>query len=707
MGAACRTGTKDKPTKPGSQLSQSHGDEANKPVRDPQTEFALAGAMDAMEERNHVFLARALARMENKFSRDHGDAANKYICRKSNLATEEVLWSAEDARRTREHQMSQTELGRALLQLDQNPAELKAQAGDWLLNMLATLVQQAAPAHSLSRSRHSQLMAAAGVSELLALSGFQRVGDEHVLEHGRRDKLLIVLDALKAAAGSEQIVCLEVSDPVDPLVLRRLLGLASAGSLPSLADAQEIVRQARALLSAEPNCNAIAAPSSACPVIVVGDLHGQLDDLRTIFDTVGYPSEDAVFVFNGDLVDRGAQGVEVMLVLLAAKAAFPKNVFINRGNHEDRLICRAYGFYKEAVAKYGEPMFEQLSGVFEQLPLACLIHETALVLHGGPASYSSMTVEQLNSIDRVSASTVSGLRLSEATLAEKVVSEILWSDPQPDDSGIPAIEPNHYRGLGVLYNLEHVAAWLDTLAVPFLVRSHECIELGCEELVMDERRSLFTVFSASDYDSSGNSGAVLRFKTPGQRPMVKSYVAGAIDLPGLKSKNRHKLSLLVAQNRFRLKAKHDAKLAAGEIVPKDGLLELDDWVAILSEVIQLNIQWDRWQSELCSATPDGRIDFEQFLRGCVMSMFRVDKATGHQKEIKGVQLAKGYPLIKLLFDYIDKDGNGTLEKEEFAAFMAEVNGEASDDEKIDAAALFDELDQNLSLIHISEPTRPY
>ena len=33
-------------------------------------------------------------------------------------------------------------------------------------------------------------------------------------------------------------------------------------------------------------------------------------------------------------------------------------------------------------------------------------------------------------------------------------------------------------GLGVLYNLEHVAVWLQQLEVPFLVRSHECIEEG-------------------------------------------------------------------------------------------------------------------------------------------------------------------------------------------------------------------------------------
>ena len=62
---------------------------------------------------------------------------------------------------------------------------------------------------------------------------------------------------------------------------------------------------------------------------------------------VGYPSDERVFVFNGDFVDRGRHGTEVLLTLLAAKTAFPATVFLNRGNHEDRHICQAYGFHQE------------------------------------------------------------------------------------------------------------------------------------------------------------------------------------------------------------------------------------------------------------------------------------------------------------------------------------------------------------------------
>ena len=73
------------------------------------------------------------------------------------------------------------------------------------------------------------------------------------------------------------------------------------------------------LLKAEPNVVRIAPPSAGRKVVVVGDLHGSLADLLTIFDMNGLPSPNNVFIFNGDFVDRGSFGLEVLMVLLACK----------------------------------------------------------------------------------------------------------------------------------------------------------------------------------------------------------------------------------------------------------------------------------------------------------------------------------------------------------------------------------------------------
>jgi len=50
-------------------------------------------------------------------------------------------------------------------------------------------------------------------------------------------------------------------------------------------------------------------------IVVVGDTHGQFSDLVTALRLGGWPSEKNLYLFNGDLVDRGEHDVEVLSLL--------------------------------------------------------------------------------------------------------------------------------------------------------------------------------------------------------------------------------------------------------------------------------------------------------------------------------------------------------------------------------------------------------
>lgn len=101
-----------------------------------------------------------------------------------------------------------------------------------------------------------------------------------------------------------------------------------ADRLPTVLPAafvQRLVLAAAAILHREPNIVRVDPRGAGQSVVVVGDVHGQLHDVIFLLRDAGFPSEDRVFVFNGDYVDRGAWGLETMLLLLAWKVGHSAN----------------------------------------------------------------------------------------------------------------------------------------------------------------------------------------------------------------------------------------------------------------------------------------------------------------------------------------------------------------------------------------------
>jgi hypothetical protein len=167
----------------------------------------------------------------------------------------------------------------------------------------------------------------------------------------------------------------------------------------------------------------------------------------------GSPSERLKYVFNGDFVDRGAWGVELLLALLAWRLAAPENVTLLRGNHESRYCTMAYGFHAELQAKYGRSsggtLYTSCLSLFAVLPLAATVDRTVLVMHGGlfrqPAARTRGGT-RARGARQAAAGAAAGAALCVGTLddlraassggpdpdgtgASVLAADVLWSDP--------------------------------------------------------------------------------------------------------------------------------------------------------------------------------------------------------------------------------------------------------------------------------------
>lgn len=238
--------------------------------------------------------------------------------------------------------------------------------------------------------------------------------------------------------------------------------------------------------------------SKAKKFTVVGDTHGQFYDLLNLFEKFGYVSEEHAYLFNGDFVDRGSWSCEVALYLYVLKIIYPKNVFINRGNHETNDMNMTYGFTDECEHKYSKKIFEAFSESFGALPLATLINREYLCMHGGLFSDEKVKLDDIKKIDRFPSSG------STQPSRNGIGMELLWTDPQPDNGCAPS-----KRGIGIQFGPDITERFCLANKIRKVLRSHEVRMDGVED---EHKGRLVTVFSAPNYcDSTGNLGGVVHF----------------------------------------------------------------------------------------------------------------------------------------------------------------------------------------------------
>jgi Ca2+-binding EF-hand superfamily protein len=363
---------------------------------------------------------------------------------------------------------------------------------------------------------------------------------------------------------------------------------------------KQVILDAMEVFRAEPTILDIPLDNK---VAVVGDIHGQFPDLVTILRDTGLPvNGQSTLVFNGDFVDRGPAGVEVLLSLYIMKLCWPKNIFIHRGNHELESINRKYNFADQVIKKYDEDLFGLIQDSFALLPLGGVIANKVLVIHGGLPD-EPVSLGQLRLLPKVREDPTKA-----TTGPEKLIQGILWSDPR-DRRGTKASK----RGAGVEFGPDVTAAFMARSNLDLIVRSHEMVEEGFQ---LTHDGCVMTIFSASYYCGvSTNKGAFAVFTAGSdlKTPTIVQYYAQAYSARDNVLKNCvkdtiEKLREMIFVNRHRLCLEFSTRDKKGS-----GRISKEDWSESMSSVMGLHIGWHGMLPYLAKIESDDRIVFIKFL----------------------------------------------------------------------------------------------
>ncbi|XP_065159086.1 serine/threonine-protein phosphatase rdgC isoform X2 [Atheta coriaria] len=434
----------------------------------------------------------------------------------------------------------------------------------------------------------------------------------------------------------------------------------------------QILRDGIDRLKVQPNIN-VASTAISKQITVCGDLHGKLDDLLVIFHKNGLPSPENPYVFNGDFVDRGKKGLEVLLLLLASYIVFPGGVFLNRGNHEDHIMNSRYGFIKEVQMKYrhnSEKLLKLIDGVYRWLPLGTVVNNRVLIVHGGISDNTDLDL--IKNVDRAKYSSLLRPPLHSdgsapgAELIDKVewkqLFDILWSDPQSNEGCIP----NGLRGAGTYFGPDVSAKFLQRNKMLYLIRSHECKPEGYE--VVHNNR-VITIFSASNYYEVGsNKGAYLKLVGQNLDTHFIQYTSNVGKTKRLTFRQRvglveesamRELRGHIVSNREALESKF-----AKSDPEKTGFISLSDWCRVMEDVTELTLPWRMLKTQLVVQDPDTQL--VKYSSTFDKMMLQGQSNNGGNANNVVETLYRNRSSLEAIFRIIDKDNSGFITLEEFS-----------------------------------------
>eukprot|EP00941_MAST-03F_sp_MAST-3F-sp1_P002226 g2226.t1 len=439
------------------------------------------------------------------------------------------------------------------------------------------------------------------------------------------------------------------------------------------------------------------------------------------------------YVFVGDFVDRGSHSVEVVLLLFSLKVLFPDRIWLIRGNHEDRELNENYGFQRECRTKYpkdmssralatavacaieqarfkqqqrqngdesdddyidfetidesnpdsyidelgfdpteaceGDKVYSLIEGVFDCLPLAAVIDERIVCLHGGLGD-GDWSLDELRQVQRPITSR--DIRDS------RMLINILWSDPSRDDEdeGLS----NNSRGGGIVtFGPNIVDKFCEKENIELIIRAHEPFLEGYHFFAGGR---LASVFTARDYcGAHKNDGAFLVIRRDGlvtPRILRSSTHSPLTDLSFQKNEGKN---VILSQPKTPKKNSNleitsssdssSSSSSANDEDDSDSIAQGDSEENKKNEYVRDMLSAAGWGLEqlhhvlqlfrTCCANSSNKhhlntyqMDLDKFL--AVMTLVNVDVT-----------------LAPLYFRAFDRDGNGVLDYREFLLGMAALD----------------------------------